>query len=890
MKYVSFPIIKSEEDADGNLIVYGKATDASVDSDQQVVDKDWSGPALQKWLDTGGNVRVQHNPKLYPAGKGISLETTDDGHFVKSLVVEDTAKKLVRAGILRAYSVGIAHPVIERDMTGKARGGIIKGNDLTEICEISLVDRPANRNCGITLVKSEGGESPDDWTYGDLDELLKQADAVNKGADPDDGEPDEEEEGDDKDGTADDAAKSARAFWSERRMAWKSAEPTVDKAHSGTDYLIARSEWQKWSEKGEAWGFDADEAEEGLSGWIAKRKMDPDVGGGVDRDKIPAEDFAGKDRSFPIVTAQDVTDAARSLGRAGSDNYSTEQLKANIIRIAKRKGFESALPEAWKVDVPDLEKAKGKKKPAFNGAAKPFGKEDADGKDSDGDGNDMDEKKPEASKGAKDCPKCGHDYDADSSAKRCESCGTKLVAKGMDIDELLKNVASGEMTIDEARAQLAKGKKGKKGSSLMPGSAMDAGPSTSKPTSMGEKGGDSMPAMKPAGEHREPDGTSTVEPLEHDAGMHTDPDATSDHVPDSVGFMTGKSNEPSYGVRRMHDALCAAYEQNAVKAVYPSLDTIADAIDPNFWRDAAAEADRQGKAKKTARLRSLATDAQAVKSLDRDLLADARAELSKMFMDSYPNIHLTPASPPQPGQFRRPFIGTGHALMKPSGSPRLPSSTHVPDPDDFGRGELTAGHERPSPGNKGANNNPTSTVGTGAARGFYPAASREATRNALQNLHDQIAKTYPDMCAMAPSDHALPSGMNAAATPHPVTPSRQGVAPGEKAAGVDPQTVKNLIAKEVSSLRDEYEQKISKMQKEIDVLGSQSDPTQAPVRGAVRKAANPAPPVEKAAKAPTDIKSQEAEYIAYLMDTRDNGYAASDRERARAVLEKMLTS
>lgn len=73
---------------------------------------------------------------------------------------------------------------------------------------------------------------------------------------------------------------------------------------------------------------------------------------------IPAEeledaeesDFAGKNRSFPILKPEDVAAAASSLGRAGKDNYSTETIKANIIKIAKRKGeaFVAQLPEAWK--------------------------------------------------------------------------------------------------------------------------------------------------------------------------------------------------------------------------------------------------------------------------------------------------------------------------------------------------------------------------------------------------------------------------------------------------------------------------------------------------------------------------------------------------------------
>jgi hypothetical protein len=86
---------------------------------------------------------------------------------------------------------------------------------------------------------------------------------------------------------------------------------------------------------------------------LSERKMDKSVGGGVDRDKIPAADFAGKNRSFPIVTPGDVADAAAAIGRAGADNYSTDELKRRIIAIAKRKGesFVAKLPKAWQEGV-----------------------------------------------------------------------------------------------------------------------------------------------------------------------------------------------------------------------------------------------------------------------------------------------------------------------------------------------------------------------------------------------------------------------------------------------------------------------------------------------------------------------------------------------------------
>lgn len=67
-------------------------------------------------------------------------------------------------------------------------------------------------------------------------------------------------------------------------------------------------------------------------------------------DAMPAKDFAGKGKSFPIAIPADVAAAAASIGRAGADNYSTDQLKKNIITIARRKGaaFVAKLPKAWR--------------------------------------------------------------------------------------------------------------------------------------------------------------------------------------------------------------------------------------------------------------------------------------------------------------------------------------------------------------------------------------------------------------------------------------------------------------------------------------------------------------------------------------------------------------
>src|SRR6185312_10810546 len=71
-----------------------------------------------------------------------------------------------------------------------------------------------------------------------------------------------------------------------------------------------------------------------------------------ERAEIPAADFAGPGRSFPCNTQAHVYAAAHLYGRAADP----EKVRANIIRIARRKGF--ALPDGWAKDSDDKDGGK----------------------------------------------------------------------------------------------------------------------------------------------------------------------------------------------------------------------------------------------------------------------------------------------------------------------------------------------------------------------------------------------------------------------------------------------------------------------------------------------------------------------------------------------------
>jgi len=144
-------IIKQEKQADGTLIVYGKATDDALDIDNQICDAGWLNKAMPDWFKTGGNIREQHSN--IAAGVAKELNSKADGHYISALIVDPVSVKKVETGVLKGFSIGIRSPRVVRDEKA-ANGRIIDG----QIVEVSLVDRPANPNAKLTLAKSDGME------------------------------------------------------------------------------------------------------------------------------------------------------------------------------------------------------------------------------------------------------------------------------------------------------------------------------------------------------------------------------------------------------------------------------------------------------------------------------------------------------------------------------------------------------------------------------------------------------------------------------------------------------------------------------------------------------------------------------------------------------------
>jgi hypothetical protein len=161
-------IVKSERDANGDLLVYGKATGPDLDLDGQICDPSWLKSAAPEWM-TWGNVREMHQP--IAAGVGVELEAIGEDWWLKSKCIDPGTAAKIDSGVLKGYSVGIKNPKVIKDAL--APGGRIVGGT---IVEISYVDRPCNPTAKMTICKSApaGGdmqpvEAPETPEVGDAE-------------------------------------------------------------------------------------------------------------------------------------------------------------------------------------------------------------------------------------------------------------------------------------------------------------------------------------------------------------------------------------------------------------------------------------------------------------------------------------------------------------------------------------------------------------------------------------------------------------------------------------------------------------------------------------------------------------------------------------------------
>lgn len=789
---VSIPLLKFEDADDGTVYVWGKATDGTLDRDEQIIDPDFAAKSLRDWFETGANVRTMHSSSLYPAGKGVELVSKDGGQWLKSHIVEPTAVRLVKGGALTAYSVGIARPRIIRDAV--AKGGRVVGG---ETVEVSLVDRPANPSCGVVLAKMAGGSL----------ELTNEFLGHAPGPSP---------------------ATLAAAL--------------VKNGH----------------------------AKGAVTADGTKRDMDPDVGGGVDRDQLGASDFVfGDERAFPIVTPGDVPDAVSSWGRyKGAKSF--DAFKSALTELARRKGpqFAEQLPKEWTKKV-------------IVGAG--------------------------LAKGSMDCKGCGASYDADTASKFCGGCGKKL-----------------------KKAKVAKG-----------ASAKAKAPATDPDGDVDDKLGRLKDAVRDAvgAQAKDPDGdtdphdakvSAHLEAAEHAVNSaqtaQTKDMAGDDAAAEKGATLPAPVEGMGYGLRRLHDAVCGAYQWAAVKGAHPVLATAGLAgtvtgaaqllrmtLNQSFGDDlAAADAER------LASLSKAYAAALGLAAADEATIAEARAELVKDFRTANPDAPaLTPLGGlqnPDAGRWRRPYISAGHANQSaaPGQHPRIPDASHVPDASQFTRPLITSGHQAEPPANSGGSVRPVATSdGPGRVQPRMAPGEGGVTKSAdsaaaaMQMMHDHIADAFPGCCPMAPAQSPQEyqglahegGGPDMRAGSVPKTASASAAL--AKAAMTDPDLFKAAVAAVVGEvvqaredeLRADYEGKIADLTATHNAavtdltakyheLAGQPDPRMDAFRGMAGIEQNLAKHSQEPPAAATDKR---AEFYRDWLDSPDPAY----REVARDLLRRV---
>ncbi len=133
------PIAKIDRE---QRMVWGYASTPTRDLDGEVIALEAIKAALPGYMQWR-NVREMHQPSAIGVAEEANVDAT--GLYLGARIVDDEAWKKVVGAVYKGFSIG--GNVTERD------GATITG---LELIEISLVDRPANPDCRIAVIKAAG--------------------------------------------------------------------------------------------------------------------------------------------------------------------------------------------------------------------------------------------------------------------------------------------------------------------------------------------------------------------------------------------------------------------------------------------------------------------------------------------------------------------------------------------------------------------------------------------------------------------------------------------------------------------------------------------------------------------------------------------------------------
>ena len=427
---------------------------------------------------------------------------------------------------------------------------------------------------------------------------------------------------------------------------------------------------------------------------------------------------------------------------------------------------------------------------------------------------------------------------------------------------------------------------------------------------------------------------------ERDNAKHTADDDEDDEDDDDDDDEVEKSLDVSYAARRAHDALCDAFSETVIASVHPSVEKngYKSIVNPGLIRTILNNLASSAAPEQLTALASAVGSATSLSHIDEVDIVKAHRELHKAFADAYPNVHSTPGSV-TPGQFTRPFVTTGRAPLSSTGShARIPVANHTLQADDFTRGAITEGQERPA---SDAGLPITSAM---SAAEQIEAISRDHAIASMTALHDHIASAYPDICPLGAGDGMgtragfSGAGIDRVGTDGNMKPILVGATPtltkSEKkmlkkakelakarkyvvkfteniADDVETPTfvkavatdagdvlvdteklsniIKSLIEQHTKERFDAFDNVLSVVQSEVEKLGSEPDPAKAPVRGTVvveRAIEKSAKEVDMLRKSAEDSMKAEVTYLQGLTKSGNPELRMRAEKQLQALIER----
>lgn len=167
------PIEKIDEE---KRLVFGKATKATLDNQDEIVEYEATreaAPEFMKW----GNLREMHKPDS-AAGRVVDLKLNDEDQEVNVVakVVDNDAWNKVKEQVYKGFSIGGRALKRVKEFVPEAGKAISKVKKYVWT-ELSLVDRPAHPECVFTLVKRDDTHFCDPLAQ-DLHLMSKKVDAL----------------------------------------------------------------------------------------------------------------------------------------------------------------------------------------------------------------------------------------------------------------------------------------------------------------------------------------------------------------------------------------------------------------------------------------------------------------------------------------------------------------------------------------------------------------------------------------------------------------------------------------------------------------------------------------------------------------------------------------